>query len=212
MANQSQGLLAVWMDIPAAMEEDFNRWYNEEHLAERVGIAGFLNARRYVSLEGTPKYIALYETVDAQVLRSETYLKVLNTATPWTQKIRPHFQHFVRNEYELILSLGTPPNHAAPYMLTARLETDPEHEAEFNEWYNTDHLPALVSVPGVYAARRYRATDGFPKYLAVYELASRDVPKSEAWKKAAASPWTQKMRPRFKDLAVNLGQLLKALP
>jgi hypothetical protein len=212
MAKHGQGLLAVWMDIPAAMEADFNRWYNEEHLAERVGIPGFLNARRYVSLEGTPKYIALYETVDAQVLKSEAYLKVLHNATPWTQNIRPHFQHFVRNEYELILSLGTPPNHAAPYMLTARLETDPEHEAEFNAWYNNDHLPALVSVPGVYAARRYRATAGAPKYLAVYELASRDVPQSEAWKKAAESPWTQRMRPHYKDLATNLGQLLIAMP
>jgi hypothetical protein len=212
MAKQSQGFLAVWTDIPAAVEEDFNRWYNEEHLAERLNIPGFLSARRYASLEGAPKYLALYETVDAQVLRSETYLKVLNTATPWTQKIRPHFQHFVRNEYEVILTLGTLPDGAAPYVLTVRLETDAEHEAEFNEWYNTDHLPALASVPGVYAARRYRATAGTPKYLAVYELASRDVSNSEAWKKAADSPWTQKMRPRLKNLAVNLGQLLKAWP
>jgi hypothetical protein len=212
MAKQSQGLLAVWMDIPAAVEEDFNRWYNEEHLAERMSIPGFLSARRYASLEGVPKYIALYETVDAQVLQSETYLKVLNAPTAWTQRVRPHFQNFVRNEYELIFTHGTLPDRAAPYVLTVRLETDPEHDAEFNEWYNTDHLPALVSVPGVYAARRYHATAGSPRYLAVYELASHDVTKSEAWKKAADSPWTQRMRPRFKNLATNLGQLLKAMP
>ncbi len=212
MAEHGQGLLVVWTDIPAAVEDDFNRWYNEEHLAERVGIPGFLNARRYVSLEGAPKYIALYETVDAQVLKSETYLKVLNTPTPWTQRVRPHFQNFVRNEYELIFTHGTLPEQAAPYVLTVCLETDIEHEAEFNEWYNTDHLPALVSVPGVYAARRYRATVGSPKYLALYELASRDVPKTEAWKTAAESPWTLKMRPRFKNLATNLGQLLFAMP
>ena len=212
MDNHSQGLLAVWTDIPAPLEEDFNRWYNEEHLAERVGIPGFVSARRYVSLQGTPKYIALYETADARVLRSETYLKVLNNATPRTQKIRPHFQHFIRNEYESILTLGTTPARAAPYVLTARLETAPEHEAEFNEWYNTDHLPALVSVPGVYAARRYRATAGSPKYLAVYELASRDVPQSEAWQKAAESPWTQRMRAHYRNLATNLGQLLMAMP
>jgi hypothetical protein len=212
MAKYGEGLLIVWTDIPAAMEADFNRWYNEEHLAERVGIPGFLNARRYISLEGTPKYIALYDTVNAQVLQSETYLKVLNNATPWTQRVRPHFQNFVRNEYELIFAHGTLPDRAAPYVLTVRLETDPTHEAEFNEWYNIDHLPALVSVDGVYAARRYRATAGSPAYLAVYELASRDVSKSEAWKTAAESPWTLKMRPHFKNLAVNLGQLLKALP
>jgi len=128
------------------------------------------------------------------------------------EKIRPHFQNFVRNEYELLLTLGTLPDRAAPYVLTVRLETDPTHEGEFNEWYNTDHLPALVSVPGVYGARRYRATAGSPRYLAVYELANRDLLKGEAWKKAANSEWTQKLRPHFKNLAANVGQLLFAMP
>ena len=212
MAEQGRGLLAVWTDIPAHMEEDFNRWYDEEHLAERVGIAGFLNARRYLSLQGTPKYIALYDTIDAQVLQSDAYLKVLNNPTPWTQRIRPHFQNFVRNEYELILTLGTIPTQTAPYVLLVRLETDPEYDAEFNDWYNTDHLPALTSVPGVYGARRYRATSGSPQYLAVYELADAEVPRTEVWRKAADSAWTLKMRPRFRDLATNRGQLIKAMP
>jgi hypothetical protein len=212
MADQGRGLLAVWTDIPANVEEDFNHWYDEEHLAERVAIPGFLNARRYVSLQGRPKYIALYDTVDVQVLQSATYKKGLESSTPWTQRVRPHFQNFVRNEYEMILTLGTIPSHAAPYLLLARLETNPEHDAEFNDWYNTDHLPALTGVPGVYGTRRYRATAGSPKYLAVYELANAAVPKSDAWKKAADSPWTVKMRPRYKNLATNLGQLIKAIP
>jgi hypothetical protein len=212
MAQQARGLLAVWTDIPAAMEEDFNRWYDAEHLAERLAVPGFLSARRYLSLEGTPKYLALYDTVDAQVLRSEPYLKVLDNPTPWTQRVRPHFQNFTRNEYELLLSLGTIPEKAAPYVLTVRLETAAEHEAEFNDWYNTDHLPALVGVPGVYGARRYRVTAGAPRYLAVYELAGPEVTKSQAWRQAADSPWTLRMRPRFQHLAVNLGRLLKALP
>jgi hypothetical protein len=212
MTEEGKGLLAVWTDIPAALEEDFNRWYNEEHLAERASIPGFLNARRYRSLQGTPTYIALYGTVDVRVLQSDAYLKVSNNPTPLTQRIRPHFRNFVRNEYELILTLGSIPDKASPYVLLVRLEIDPEHDAEFNDWYNTDHLPALASVPGVYGARRYRATVGSPTYLAVYELANADVPKSEAWRKAADSPWTLRMRRLYRDLAANLGQLIKALP
>ena len=71
MATQGKGLLAVWTDIPEHIEADFNRWYDEEHLPERAGIPGFLNARRYLSLQSTPKYLALYDTVDAQVLQSD---------------------------------------------------------------------------------------------------------------------------------------------
>ncbi len=212
MAVQGQGLLAVWMDIAAAVEEDFNRWYDEEHLAERAGLPGFLTARRYRSLQGTPTYIALYDTVDARVLQSDTYVKVSNNPTPWTQRVRPHFQNFIRNEYELVLTLGAIPDKASPYVLLVRLEIDPEQDAEFNDWYNTDHLPALTSVPGVYGARRYRATAGSPTYLAVYELANADVPKSDAWRQAADSPWTLRMRRLYRDLAANLGQLTKAIP
>jgi hypothetical protein len=212
MATPGKGLLAVWTDIPTHIEEDFNRWYDDEHLAERAGIPGFLNAWRYTSLQGTPKYFALYDTVDAQVLHSDTYLKVLNQSTPWTQRVRPHFENFVRNEYELILTLGTIPDKASPYVLLVRLGIPPEHEAEFNDWYNTDHLPALTSVPGVYGARRYRATAGSPTYLAVYELANADIRQSEAWRKAADSPWTLRMRRLYRDLGANLGQLIKALP
>jgi hypothetical protein len=212
MATQGRGLLAVWMDIPQPVEEEFNRWYNEEHIPERVGIPGFLNGRRYLSLSGTPKYLALYATVDAQVLQSETYLNVLANPTPWTQKISPQFQNSLRNEYELLLSLGTPPAEAAPYVLTVRLDIDPEHDAEFNDWYNTDHLPALERVPGVYAAHRYRATAGNPRYLAVYELANQDLLKGDTWKKAVESPWTLRMRRLYKDLAANVGQLIMAMP
>jgi hypothetical protein len=212
MAAQGKGLLAVWMDIPTHLEADFNRWYDEEHLAERAGIPGFLNARRYVSLQGTPKYVALYDTVDAQVLHSDAYLEVLNKVTPWTQRVRPHFENFVRNEYELILTLGTIPDKASPYVLLVRMGIPPEYEAEFNDWYNTDHLPALTSVPGVYGARRYRATAGSPAYLAMYELASADVRQSEAWRTAADSPWTLRIRRFYRDMAANLGQLIKALP
>jgi hypothetical protein len=212
MAMLGKGLLAVWMDIPTHVEADFNRWYDQEHLAERAAIPGFLQARRYVSLQGTPKYVALYDTAEAQVLQSEPYLKVLDNATPWTQRVRPYFQNFVRNEYELILTQGAIPEKASPYVLLVRMAIPPQHEAEFNDWYNTDHVPALTGVPGVYGARRYRATAGSPTYLAMYEMAHADVRTSEAWRMAADSPWTLRMRRLYRDLAANFCQLLIAIP
>ena len=35
-------MLITSMDVDAADEEDFNIWYDREHLAERVAIDGFL--------------------------------------------------------------------------------------------------------------------------------------------------------------------------
>lgn len=68
------------------------------------------------------------------------------------------------------------------------------YDQEYNDWMNEDHLPALGMVPGVLAARRYRATSGSPPYFNVYHLASLDVMNSEAWKAAGSSDRTVRMR------------------
>ena len=44
----------------------------------------------------------------------------------------------------------------AQALLPISMNVAPEHENEFNEWYNIEHLPALGAVPGVLAAQRYR--------------------------------------------------------
>ena len=49
-------------------------------------------------------------------------------------------------------------------------DVDAEHEAEFNRWYNEEHLLHLLKVPGFLSAGRYEALSGGPKYLAMYEL------------------------------------------
>jgi hypothetical protein len=63
MPLAGKGMLLTSMDIdPADDEEDFNRWYDREHLEERVAIDGFLEARRYLAHAGSPKYLCLYST------------------------------------------------------------------------------------------------------------------------------------------------------
>ena len=58
-------------------EAEFNRWYDREHLEERVAIAGFLEARRYVAHDGKPKYLSLYSTETFEVLDSPAYRTAL---------------------------------------------------------------------------------------------------------------------------------------
>src|SRR5262249_39560138 len=105
MANKKgTGLLMVWCDVPADKEAEFNRWYNEEHLAERLAIPGFLSAARYEAVKGGPKHLAYYERARPGVLQSEAYKKVSATPTPWTRKIVPQTAAttFIRNVYSMI--------------------------------------------------------------------------------------------------------------
>ena len=90
------------------------------------------------------------------------------------------------------------PEGAEGFLLNA-MNCTPEVEAEFNEWYNTEHIPQLAAVPGVIMARRFRATSANRKYVALYHLESPDVQASAAWKNAANTPWTEKLRLHFRD-------------
>ena len=82
-------------------------------------------------------------------------------------------------------------------VLLVGLSVPPERDEEFNAWYNTEHLPFLAAVPGVLRARRFVSLDDSRKYLAVYELADPEVPRSEAFQTAAQTPWTARQRTWF---------------
>jgi hypothetical protein len=71
------GMLLTSMDIDPSDEADFNRWYDREHLKERVAIDGFLEARRYVAHAASPKYLSLYSTRTFEVLDSPAYRTAL---------------------------------------------------------------------------------------------------------------------------------------
>jgi hypothetical protein len=91
------------IDVEPEYEEEFNRWYNEEHVPERLNCPGFLTARRFVAIEGSPKYLALYDLQSPDVLQSEDYKK-LTVGTSLTNRIREHWIRSVRNVY---VEIGT---------------------------------------------------------------------------------------------------------
>src|SRR4051794_40607790 len=65
-----RGMLITSMDVDPADEQDFNLWYDREHLAERVGIDGFLEARRWIVERAPTKYFCTYSTDHFEALSS----------------------------------------------------------------------------------------------------------------------------------------------
>src|SRR5262245_35769342 len=105
--SDAQGLLAVWVDIPAALEADFNDWYDREHLAERAGIKGFRTARRYIAEAAEPKYHALYETDSLDVFGSAEYKRYLGPLmTDWSKRIMGAFQNNHRRCCRFVAGVG----------------------------------------------------------------------------------------------------------
>src|SRR5690348_16471237 len=72
----SQALLFFHINPPAGNEAAFEAWH-AEHLARRVEMPGFLNARRFHPAEGEgPGIMVNYDLADASALQSPEYLKL----------------------------------------------------------------------------------------------------------------------------------------
>jgi len=99
-------MLLTSMDIDASDEAEFNRWYDLEHLRERVAIDGFLEARRYVAHEGSPKYLCLYSTATFDVLDSPAYRAALTNPTDWSKNILARFKNMIRAVARITVSRG----------------------------------------------------------------------------------------------------------
>src|SRR5262249_28857856 len=164
------------------------------------GVKGFLTGQRYQAVDGNPKYAAIYELADENVMKSDGFLKVRENPTPWPRRMVPLFGNTQRGVFRKIVSYDERPPKDAEFVLTVRRNTPPEHEEDFTAWYNEDHLPALVGVPGVYCARRYLAVEGDPRFLAVYEMRDGGIPKTPEWDKARKYGRTAQIRPHLKDL------------
>jgi len=107
MPMAGKGMLLTSMDVDAADEAEFNRWYDREHLEERVAIPGFLEARRYIAHQGSPKYLSTYSTIDFDVLTSPAYRTALANQTAWSTANISRFKNMIRAVARITISRGT---------------------------------------------------------------------------------------------------------
>ncbi len=106
MPMAGKGMLLTSMDIDAADEAEFNRWYDREHLEERVAIEGFLEARRYIAHEASPKYLSLYSTQTFDALDSPAYRAALANQTDWSKANIARFKNMIRAVARITISRG----------------------------------------------------------------------------------------------------------
>ena len=199
----AKGLLFASFDMSPSQEDEFNDWYDLEHVPERLRVPGFLNAQRWVGAENPKIAVATYDLETHAVMNSPPYRAIGGAnGSVWTKRITSIAKRILRFEGDQILPGDVTGPAEANALLAVAIDVAPAIEPEFNEWYNAEHLPQLAAVPGVLAARRFQAAgDGVDKkYLALYHMTSPDVRTSAAWSKAANTPWTEKMRPHFRGL------------
>jgi len=90
----------------------------------------------------------------------------------------------------------------SPGLLLAMMDIPAEIEAEFNDWYDTEHIPERLAIPGFRGARRYRSIEGGPAYQALYDLDSVAVLDQPEYGRLREnqSERTQRIAPQFRNL------------
>jgi hypothetical protein len=140
-------MLITAMDIDAADEQDFNVWYDREHLAERVAIDGFLEARRWISEDADPKYFCTYSTARFEDLSGPAYRRALVSQTDWSKRNIGRFRNMIRVVGRISASRGQGRGAAlAVARLRPRAGSQQELRARLRELLDPGLLPGIISM------------------------------------------------------------------
>ena len=185
--KKGSALLMVFTNIDSEHDFEFNKWYVEEHLPERLSAPGFLDAALYQATKGSPRYLAIYELESLATMQTPEYPHMSQNPTEWTKRIGPSGagRGVVRNICEQISPKESDPDimgrGMAPAIQVGRMIVPEEIESKYNDYYDSERTPRNMTVPGCLAVRRYHVVEGSPKYTTVYEFEHEKVPESIAW-------------------------------
>ena len=198
MARKGEAIFLVYTDLAdPKYEEEFNAWYDTEHLPLLLTLPGVLDAARYEAVKGGPRYLAVYELENAEAALRPEFRK--RPRTPWERRISPSV---IGTNRARILGAQIYPaavedadRGMAPALQIGRMSVAEDIDAEWNAWYNGEFIPGYRTVPGVIYARRYRVVEGEVRYTTVYEFEHDKVSESADWmrKRESSSPNSGRM-------------------
>ena len=146
MPISGQGMLMTAMNVDPTHETDFNLWYDREHVAERVAIDGFVEARRYQAVDAELTYFATYTTSAFEDLSSPAYKAALANQTAWSKTNLARARNMLRVVGRITVSTGQGRGGA---MVVLRLRPDlaraTELRAQLAKQMDQAMVPGLIS-------------------------------------------------------------------
>ena len=95
----------VHMDIPAELENDFNRIYDTQHVPNILAVPGAHKCTRYQfesgDVDGVARYLAIYE-IDSPDLPNSDAWNAASDKGDWITQIRPFATNRSRVVYKCI--------------------------------------------------------------------------------------------------------------
>jgi hypothetical protein len=155
-------LLDVRVEIAAEREGDLNEWY-ARHLPHLMQTPGYTSGRRYLALDGGPRYAALYEIEHESFLPSllgedsdARHELTLIDLPAWDSDLVPYMTRSDFNVWETAASHHAPVLAGNHPVVHARFDASDHDEDAVVRYCDEELLPALATDPDVVAATRLR--------------------------------------------------------
>ena len=186
-------------DGPVA-EAEYHDWYDHEHGPARLRVPGLVGACRYEAVDDlTPRWLALYELDSPAVLDSVEYKAVVEGGSDRDKFIMSHLATLDRRIYSQLSDDGSGGDGPAPVILAVANSVPLETVDDMTAWYEQEHIPMLLDVPGWRRIRRYRLTGPAPLdgpgagFLSLHELAGLAMLEEPGYRAAVSTPWRDRI-------------------
>lgn len=85
-APAAEILHGAFFEVPAAHHDEFNAWYDLEHVPDQLKVRGYLNARRFQGVIEPDRFVALYDVTAMEATESRTASAAMSS--PWGDRVR----------------------------------------------------------------------------------------------------------------------------
>jgi len=212
--DSTQGLIFVYADpghkVP---EEEFNDWYDNEHIPPRLNVPGIMSSSRYKTADSqSPFWLALYDITSTDVVQSPEYKALIPNGSKREKEIMANLGNINRRVYDHIISFIHPKTNLSSlpgrYAFIVHMKVTLNGEDEFNRWYNEEHMVLLSKIPGWLCGRRYKLVESVSRgvklepeedvkpqaeYLAIHELEMHGFMGLPEFNAAIQTPWRERV-------------------
>jgi hypothetical protein len=191
-------LLFVYSSPGTVDTAEFNDWYDNEHAPNRQATPGFGAVARFRAIDGIkPEWLATYE-IKPGTLETPAYKALWENASEREKRIMSSVGTLDRRVYSPLSDsraegVSAVPG-APPVILAVSMSVPPAVEPDLEAYYDQEHYPMLLAVPGWRRARRFVLTAGTgPKYLSLHEIDSEAAFDDPGYKAAISTPWRNRI-------------------
>jgi hypothetical protein len=177
----------VGLDYSTLHADEFNDWYDNEHIPERERVPGFITAQRWLALNESNVSIATYDLRGQAVLNGPEYKAIAGpNLSPWSKRVIGKCRILCRFEAEQVVPGDqASPNDSAGLLLIA-VGDSKDTQSDRAAWFDRHGAPRRLNLPGLLARRSFRTNDG--TLVAIYHHARLNAGDIAAWKALSGLP------------------------